>query len=192
MANNHEVFAGIDYGAKLAGTSVIAVCKDQNIILLQSKKNEDADAFLTGIIEDYQIKSIFIDAPLSLPQAYTSPDIQNDFFFRACDKDCNAMSPMFLGGLTARAMKLKHELKSACFYETYPTQLLKILQIDLKSLGLKQTYYQLKSHFQAYALLDEIENKHQLDALCALLSHHRHNLQLSVSYGNEKEGIIIV
>jgi uncharacterized protein len=192
MAKNHVCFAGIDYGAKLAGTTVIAVCDGSSVKLHQSKKNEDADEFLITVIDEYNIKSVFIDAPLSLPMAYSTKSSGSDFFFRQCDKDCNAMSPMFLGGLTARAMKLRSELSDVSFYETYPTQLLKTLDIDLKGLGLKQTYYLLKSHFKDFILLDEIDNKHQLDALCALLSHHRYNNHSAIIFGNAAEGIITV
>ena len=60
---------GIDYGAKLAGTT--AVCYEQNgqFHLLQSERKKDADKFIHQTIEKLQPATVFIDAPLSLPMA---------------------------------------------------------------------------------------------------------------------------
>ena len=85
----------------------------------------DADAFIHSEAIHLKPRMIFIDAPLSLPGIYWLGNGFRDHFFRQCDKEMNAMSPMFLGGLTARAMRLKAELKSTgCkIIETYPRML---------------------------------------------------------------------
>jgi predicted nuclease with RNAse H fold len=185
-------FAGIDYGAKLAGTTVMAICMNKSIHLLQSKKNEDADEFVKKMIEQQNIHSVFIDAPLSLPIVYRGETVGGEYFYRECDKECKAMSPMFLGGLTARAMKLRYDLSEVTFTETYPSQLIKILEIEIKSLGLKKAYSILKKYFDGYAIMDDIQNKHQFDAMCALLSHIRYNEGKAQVIGNLKEGTITI
>ena len=41
---------GIDYGSKLAGTTVICYKKEGRLQLLQSEKKSDADAFVSQFI----------------------------------------------------------------------------------------------------------------------------------------------
>ncbi|MBK9525389.1 MAG: hypothetical protein IPO39_11705 [Bacteroidetes bacterium] len=101
-----QVLAGIDFGSKMAGTTVIAVAGKTTIRLFSSRKNEDADSFLSVLVKEKGIEELFIDAPLSLPGVYRGILSGNDYFFRESDRVLKAMSPMFLGALTARAMKL--------------------------------------------------------------------------------------
>ena len=95
---------GIDYGAKLAGTTAICFEQSGQLKIWQSEKKKDADKFVQESIKQLQPTTVFIDAPLSLPLAYFGEG--ENYFYRECDKILKGMSPMFLGGLTARAMRL--------------------------------------------------------------------------------------
>ncbi|MEL7021272.1 MAG: hypothetical protein AAGK47_06685, partial [Bacteroidota bacterium] len=136
-ANN---IIGIDYGSKLAGTTVIAHWQAMKTtpLLYQSKKKRDADRFLLDWISEQRPTHIFLDAPLSLPGIYSQlPDCTN-YFYRAGDIALRAMSPMFLGGLTARAMQLQSRIKplGAQVIEIYPSHLAHCL--GLKALSYKK------------------------------------------------------
>ena len=114
-------FFGIDYGSKMAGTTVVAYVNESvQLVVLQSAKNSDADQYISEVISQLGPKQIFIDAPLSLPGSYYGKS--SDFFYRASDSLLEAMSPMFLGGLTARAIKLKSQFDLE-WYEVYPSAL---------------------------------------------------------------------
>jgi hypothetical protein len=95
----------IDYGSKLAGTTAVCFEKNNQLHLAQSVKKQDADAWLRQLISTKKPAAVYIDAPLSLPGVYRGEG--SDYFYRAGDRAVGAMSPMFLGGLTARAMQLR-------------------------------------------------------------------------------------
>lgn len=185
---------GIDYGSKLAGTTAICYQNEKKLIVIQSEKKQDADIFIQEVVEDLRPKQIFIDAPLSLPGAYF--DKGDDYFYRACDKELKAMSPMFLGGLTARAIKLTRFLRSKgieCF-ESYPAALVR----DTDKL---QSNYHKKSMVNStlIKLLEElinlkvqsIGNYHQIDAiLCWHIGDRYRNGKAKV-VGKTDEGQII-
>jgi len=188
---------GIDYGSKLAGTTVIAKCKQKDPIveLLQSKKKEDADTWLLNQVDAEA--TVFLDAPLSLPGVYTNtPDCQ-DYFYRAGDRALKAMSPMFLGGLTARAMKMKSHLsqKSVTCHEVYPGGLIRLLQFphyQKKNLSTLPSFWeQLKSQLP-FQVKTPPQNWHQVDALLALWSGFRFLSNTHESYGTAEEGVIVV
>ena len=104
---------GVDYGSKMAGTTVVAVARERQIDLLQSGRKQDADAWLLETAVAQQPDHIFLDAPLSLPGVYRHLPGRSDYFYREADRELQAMSPMFLGGLTARAMQLHERLRAA-------------------------------------------------------------------------------
>lgn len=87
---------GIDYGSKLAGTTAICYQEGDALTIIQSEKKQDADRFINDTVESLKPEQIFIDAPLSLPAAYFGNG--DDYFYRDCDRQLKAMSPMFLGG----------------------------------------------------------------------------------------------
>ena len=64
-----NVLAGIDFGAKLAGTTSMTVLKDSKFEIHDCKKGDDADVWILEQVERQAIKTVFIDAPLSLPPA---------------------------------------------------------------------------------------------------------------------------
>ena len=194
------MIAGIDYGSKLAGTTVIAILlEDQTIELIQSKKKQDADAFVLEQCQKYPIKQVFLDAPLSLPGVYTDSNTYDDYFYRKGDKLLKAMSPMFLGGLTARAMKLKAQLISQQIevIEIYPAQLARLL--DLTNLNYKKekeaipaVLEKIVEAFSFHSTFPNCQNWHQVDALLALHSGWRYLNRQHEVYGDMAEGAIVV
>jgi len=181
---------GIDYGAKLAGTTAICWEVEGRLNVSGSKKNQDADAFLMDSIQVLKPTQIFIDAPLSLPGAYFGKT--EDFHFREADRQVSAMSPMFLGGLTARAMSLRSNLPDVLFFETYPRELVRIL--DLKE------HYKVDPGLFLSELGDRLpyplDSKsldwHQVDAVLAWLSGWRFRNDRCKVFGHSGEGMIWV
>lgn len=161
----------------------------------------DADTFILNAAKHFSPNAIFIDAPLSLPGRYFDKQSFTDYNFRVADKLLNAMSPMFLGGLTARAMQLKDQLTDmgSAVHETYPKILAKRFQ--LKELGYKSSKLYLppcrekiKSLFDPAISFSckDITSWHHLDALLALMSALNHNIGRHETYGDEREGVIVV
>lgn len=191
---------GVDFGSQLAGTTATAVLVDGQLHLSQSKKGQNADKWLLDLIKEVKPKVIFIDAPLTLPAVYTqtphSPTA--DFFYRACDREVKAMSPMFIGGLTARAIKLRTQLATAgiAMLETYPAQLQQLQFSHLDNY--KKEFTALPAYVEALqdqiklSIATPVTNWHQLDALLAWFSGYRHAQGQSVLYGDAREGRIIV
>ncbi len=187
--------AGIDYGSKLAGTTVIAYFEGDQIIIRQSEKKSDADRFLQEVVGEEGLDNLFIDAPLSLPRAYFGQG--QDFFYRSCDRELGAMSPMFLGGLTARAMKLQHQwedLGIQC-YETYPAQTAK--RLDLIDKGYKKEVENIPKVLELINVglgksLPPITNWHQFDALLALIAANRYQSNSHQTVGDPSEGCIYI
>jgi len=192
---------GIDFGAKEAGTTVIAALRESNKVEFRtSLKGQDADDFILGFIEQNpEVWLVYIDAPLSLPKVYNKNGEEGDFFFREADRLTGAMSPMFLGGLTARAMKLAAQLrmKGIKVVETYPSKLaevLKLKEIDYKGekTSIPANCDKLKDVSSFHFENDQIENWHLFDALLCLYSAKRYEIQASMEFGNPLEGTITV
>ena len=183
---------GIDYGSKLAGTTVICYNDCDKLAFVQSKKKQDADVFILDFIDTYSPSQVFIDAPLSLPSAYFG--LGEDYFYRACDRETKAMSPMFLGGLTARAMRLVSRPSTITFYETYPAYLVKKL-LDLAELYNKKSQVNqelvstLENSFNLRCTT-KLDNWHQVDALLCWISGKRASEGSCMSLGNKEEGLI--
>lgn len=182
---------GIDFGAKKAGTTAIAYEKNKQIKVIISNKNEDADLFIKSFLKSNKIEYIFIDAPLSLPKVFTSKDKSNssNYFYRKCDVESKAMSPMFIGGLTARAIKLKDSFPSIKFIETYP----KLLAHKIDNVYYKKNKLIFVKAIEKYfeIKIEEQKTWHEIDAILAYLSGCRYLKNEHHSYGDEDEGIII-
>lgn len=187
--------AGIDFGSKLAGTTVLAWFDGERVQFRQTAKAEDADALLDQWVAEKQFRQIFIDAPLSLPRVYSSEG--DDYFYRAGDRELGAMSPLFLGGLTARAMRLAAGWRRTGVevYEAYPAALWK--EIGDKKLAYKKDLAALpsclgllQSHWEVQ--LPGLANWHQFDALLALTTGLRYAAGKSKNYGDPLEGSIHV
>lgn len=183
---------GIDYGSKMAGTTAICWKQGSQLHVRQSSKNKDADKFIFTHVAELEPQRIYIDAPLSLPSIY-SKGTGNNYFYRECDVKLKAMSPMFIGGLTARGIKLKDELIKGGveINEVYPAAL-------VRTLSLGQTYKQDLEKFRIAisdlleAEIPSIANWHQADAILAWISGKRHQENNEESYGRPSEGIILV
>lgn len=190
---NYNCIAGVDYGAKQAGTTAIAVLMENKVAVYQSEKKKDADLFLEEIIQQHQPQLIGFDAPLSIPAVYINPKEHNDYFYRKCDRAVNAMSPMFLGGLTARAMALKAKLNTT-FIETYPAKI--AADLGLKELGYKKEKQHLERCLATplqqtkWGITTAITNWHAFDSLLALYGAYKYTLGKADSVGDKKEGLI--
>jgi predicted nuclease with RNAse H fold len=209
-----QTLVGIDFGAKKAGTTVLAFLTlhpDPKLQLFQSLKNQDADIFLKKTLSQVAQNQtlICIDAPLSLP-AYYSGKLEagapKDYFYRKGDKILGAMSALFLGGLTARAIQLKDwaQEKGHQTIEGYPAAVAKHLALfDLKykkdKAFLNKNLNRILEAFtlegiilSSQDLADTIENWHQIDALLALLTALRFKNGVAIAHGQAEEGQIWV
>lgn len=192
--------AGIDYGSKLAGTTVLAYSHDrQEVRFLASQKGEDADAFLLKMLRSLGPEQIYIDAPLSLPGVYKGLPGFNDFFYRQADRSLKAMSPMFLGGLTARAMQLTSQLakENIRSFEAYPAALARHHGFHSKGYKKeKEAFFSLKEqlieiyHLKLPSGLPY--SWHYFDALLALVTALRTEQQVVMCEGAEEEGFIFI
>jgi len=187
---------GIDYGSKLAGTTVLAIfdTNTNRILLQQSSKKQDADAFVLSVLRKYPADIVGIDAPLSLPGVYRGLEGNDDFHYRSADRRAKAMSPMFLGGLTARAMKLASEIDKKTI-EAYPK--LGAQRHQLLEHGYNGDKEAIKPCLMALAQRTQlpikelsVENWHQFDALLALEITWRYHNNLADHYGDAKEGML--
>lgn len=187
-------WAGIDFGAKLSGKTAICFERDGLLHVSLSAKGQDADDFCIKKIEALKVDMIFIDAPLSLPGAYFGKG--RDFFYRQCDRELQAMSPMFLGGLTARAMKLASLWRDQNIevYESYP----KMVWREISSNASKEDFLKVIQHISSYLKLHALpdlaaqpRNYHEADALLAWIAGYRFLTNMAVIAGTKNEGQIV-
>lgn len=186
-------FIGIDFGAKNAGTTAICFAFNNKLKVVQSKKNCDADLFCHNWIKNLSPRHILIDAPLSLPLAYFGKG--EDFFFRLCDRETAAMSPMFLGGLTARAMRMAAHFKSQgiVFTETYPRLVYQQLFPDIPKPSNKDEVSSIVPKLEEVIginlQMDHL-NVHSMDAVLAWVAGWRLLQKQAIQKGNPTEGLI--
>lgn len=185
---------GIDFGAKNAGTTVICH-RERGLFLFQRcTKGEDADAWLEARILAMAPQAVYIDAPLSLPGAYYGRG--DDHFFRRADRLAGGMSPMFLGGLTARAIRLAQRWRAQGMdvYEVYPAGLVR-QEWDYLKIPSGKTIPRHKLRLMAGLFTlppPEPRDRHEADAWLCWLSGHRHRNGQALKLGDEQEGTIIV
>lgn len=192
---------GIDFGAQMAGTTVVAEYSEGCITLHASLKGKSADTFLQKLFATFPAPMLVcIDAPLSLPSVYSShvAGAEADYFYRAADRALAAMSPMFLGGLTARAMRFAALLRASnhTVLETYPAA--QARRLDLKKYDYKGAKASiggvvgiLAKEFSC-SLPNEIPTWHHVDALLCLCAALRYREQQHEQYGDLSEGVIVV
>jgi predicted nuclease with RNAse H fold len=197
---------GVDYGSKLAGTTVVCTldatldAPTGDVHFQKSAPREDADAFLRNYLRQSGPAFLFLDAPLSLPGVYRGLPGCRDYFYREADRQLGAMSPMFLGGLTARAMQLEDTLRQngLVVHETYPAA--QARRLNLHAVGYKQDPAALgpvlgqiqQNHPSLCFAPADLPSWHHVDALLALLAAVRFARGEHVVYGNGVEGEIIV
>jgi len=198
---NLESIGGVDYGSKIAGTTVLAFLRGGRIQLLYSERKKCADTFLKENIIHFGLYDIYIDAPLSLPGVFKNPDHFSDYFYREADRHFKAMSPMFLGGLTARAMQLKSELvrfhDSISFHEVYPGGFVRSQKdmIEYYKADLSRCLLIVSEYFNAFDIsfeVGDIKNWHAFDALLALYIGLKMQYGQIEGYGNADEGLIYI
>jgi len=192
---NEGRIAGVDYGSNLAGTTSISYENGGNIFVLQSYKGQSADEWLKQVINKECIQHIFIDAPLSLPNGYFG--IGQEFFFRKCDRELKAMSPMFLGGLTARAMQINFHFNSMQVQctEVYPRGFIKseekfIPWYNKKDKNSISMLVDRLSEILPYSIETNINSYHQLDSLICLYIGYKYSQGKATNFGDEAEGFI--
>jgi len=188
---------GIDFGAQLAGTTCCSVkhIGTNTVTILTSTKGKSADAFIYDCVKQFTPVLIGIDAPLSLPLFYKNPQRYSDNNYRFCDRELSAMSPMFLGGLTSRAMKIRYELERQniqCI-EVYPKAFVKKQSLD--SLGYKAAKENIQNCVEALMKIvdvtvnESLSTWHEFDSLVALAITERYYTNNADSVGDE-EGYI--
>ncbi|NBC82620.1 MAG: hypothetical protein GVY19_04480 [Bacteroidetes bacterium] len=187
---------GIDFGAQKAGTTAICYNYRGKLYSKQSVKGYSADDFIEDVISTHQPSHIFLDAPLSLPGAYYN--MGDNFFYRRADIELEAMSPMFLGGLTARAMKLKSmvERRQIPCIEVYPKaiaqRLLSGVYHEYKPKKSITSIENALSNILPFPLNFSCDNWHQIDSVLAWLAGYRFLHSKHITFGSEQEGLIIV
>jgi len=109
------------------------------------------------------------------------------------------MSPMFLGGLTARAMKLRDYLEKLeiTVFETYPKHQAVILELsdsmykgdDKHILDLSTV---VSKKFNLNVNHDQMKTWHHFDSLLAYIAGIRFLNKTHLAIGDKQEGLIIV
>ena len=151
-------------------------------------KGADADKWLDALTALHNPPKIFIDAPLSIPAAYYGKG--TDFAFRRCDRECKAMSPMFLGGLTARAMAYAHRFPNVGFVEAYPKKCAQVLGVSHAYHGHLASFVDLLAQKLPFGMADGIRNWHQVDSVLAWAVGMRYQQGMATCVGNPDEGLI--
>jgi len=189
-------WVGIDYGAKLAGTTCLAWSNFNAVEVSTVPKGSDADAWLEKMVKQLQPDFICMDAPLSLPAAYNSKG--QDYFYRHCDRELQAMSPMFLGGLTARAMRLANlwRMNSIRVNEVYPKGLIQQVHASLLD-GYKNSkeisfFMDELSRYYPVVFPQNILTWHEVDAILAWCTGWRIQQKIETRFGKADEGTITI
>jgi predicted nuclease with RNAse H fold len=94
----------------MQGTTAVAYEEKGVLQTALSEKGKDADRWLFDRIDNIQPHAVCIDAPLSLLGVYTNSEGYTDYIYRQCNSELGASSPMFISGLTVRAMKFADQL----------------------------------------------------------------------------------
>ena len=138
---------------------------------------------------------------LSSSRVYYNYSIKEaNYFYRKCDRDLCAMSPMFIGGLSAIAIRLRHKLENKGFVvkEVYPAALADLLKLGEhgykeKTINIVRCMDVIASQFHIFNLTeDEVLSWHHFDSLLALISGGRYLQGVAQRYGNSGEGLIYV
>ncbi|MEL7432249.1 MAG: hypothetical protein AAGI90_06995 [Chlamydiota bacterium] len=192
MMKNAAFWAGVDYGAKFRASTAITFLKKKTITTVLSPKKTDVDLWLEDFLQKEGIHVVFMDAPLSLPKIYFDPlDQESSHHFRQVDRELGAMSPLFLGGLTARAMafKQKIEKRGATVLETYPSA---ILRKRFSEKTLDEALLLIASEVEfAFPSIDGM-NPHEKDSILAWYAGYRYHKKESMIFGRKEEGQIFL
>lgn len=185
-------WVGIDYGAKLAGTTAISFVENNQIKTVQSVRKQNADTFCLDWISRLKPDFIMIDAPLSLPLAYFGKG--DDYFYRQADRELKAMSPLFLGGLTARAMRLANQWskQKISVYENYPRMVAQLAfgASNKDELAIKVAIHSYLKTEGLQISKESFQSAHAVDSVLAWISGNRLASAKVVISGDAEEGLI--
>jgi predicted nuclease with RNAse H fold len=192
----HKLFLVIDFGARLSGKTVLAWAGAESLHLDRVMPGQDADRFLEETIAWLKPLAIYVDAPLSLPENYQVQAPEGDWFYRRADRQLEAMSPMFLGGLTARAIRLATlwRRRGIEVHETWPRGLVR--ELGLPGYRAKEPdglalFGQTMKEAGFPAALPPVRDWHEVDALLAWWSGWRHENGQAAVHGDPAEGVIV-
>ena len=202
MELNKKILIGIEYVNDKALATVICTLDEVggNLEFLTADNHKDADELIKQQILSKSPYFVFINAPTSMPRAFSDDDGE-DFFFRECDKKTNCPSPMLNGELLARTIRLKRHVRNLSdikLMETYPAFLAKKLDLTQNGWGkdedidIRKVLRKLQDRFEYPLDHHQINTRQHLNALLCLISALRYKHQESESFGNADEGLIIV
>ena len=165
--------------------------ENRNLYSLLCPEKKDVDEWLYEFLSTSNAKKVFFDAPLSLPRIYfDEEDEKSTHHYRQADIELKAMSPMFLGGLSARAIALKKRCgkKGMIFYETYPKA---VLLQRFSGMTKDQALLSIEKEL-GYLIEQKDLSEHQKDSLLAWYAGKKNLDGESFIYGREIEGQIFV
>lgn len=190
---------GVDLGGKSNGHTAACYNVGNTLHFVHFGSSKNHHLHIVDVALTQGITQAFIDAPLSLPAVYREISGFEDYHRRICDKLLKGMSPMFLGGFTASAIELASQLKrhGVEVKEVYPKALVNELDLKGYSRKLKREAVlplsqEVLNQAQGFVLKEAPAVIHELDALLAWVSGYRYVNGVHKSYGNPKEGLIIV
>ena len=119
---------------------------------------------------------------------------------KKADLQSHAMSPMFLGGLTARAIQWAHlaQQRGTAIIEAYPKLVAQHLALDMRRYKKDASYLEaatgvVKAHLNELTSLSTLPtplNWHQFDAVLALCTAVRFSQGKAVPLGDKEEGVL--
>lgn len=184
---------GIDFGARHSGNT--ALCRRERGLFVFERvaKGLDSDEWVEHRVLELAPTAVYIDAPLSLPGAYFGRG--SDHFYREADRLAGGMSPMFLGGLTARAIRLAEGWRKAgiAVHEAYPSAFVRrsweFLSISAGKAIPKHTLRLMAG----MCLLPppDPKDRHEADAWLCWVIGHRHQQGEARALGRADEGVIL-
>ncbi len=196
------VLFGIHFGSKLSGNTVISLIKQNKIYFLDVDKEVDADIFIYNAAKHFKPDVIFMNAPLSLPGVFSNKVDCDDHEYRSADKEICSISPMIIGGVTARAIALKKKLESELNTKVYETcSKAQAHNYELMKMGYKTTQLRLHScrnHLESKLnprlmfCCQDVKSWDHIDAMLSLITAMRFVTGQALPYGNPDEGLIYV
>ncbi|MBK9276123.1 MAG: DUF429 domain-containing protein [Flavobacteriales bacterium] len=184
---------GIDFGARTAGNTVICLRERGLFRFERTPRGDDGDAWLQRRVAELTPAAVYIDAPLSLPGAYFGRG--DDHFFRHADRQAGGMSPMFLGGLTARAIRLAGQWRTSgiAVHEAYPAALVRH-SWEFLHIRSGRAIPRHKLRLMAGMCMlppPEPHDRHEADAWLCWVIGHRHRRGEALHFGQPDEGLIL-
>lgn len=184
---------GIDFGARHSGNTVFCRRERGLFVFERVAKGEDNDVWLERRVLELAPCAVYIDAPLSLPGAYFGRG--SDHFYREADRLAGGMSPMFLGGLTARAIRLAEHWRSAgiAVHEAYPAAFIRRSWEFLSIPAGKAIPRHTLRLMAGMCLLPppDPKDRHEADAWLCWVIGHRHQHGEAQALGRTDEGVIL-